>query len=164
MNIKALLFSVLILGLANSAFALENRTRDLPLTDVPSKNQPTIAQFCENVIGNSGLDWGKRSKVSCQMIENGIIQITGHSVNREGIERSLTISANASDIMYMEESGDIVYKYMNDQNEILLLNTRFVSSGVSYNRNGVEMNGQYQGDLILSKGNIRVRVGFTDLQ
>jgi hypothetical protein len=75
------------------------------------------------------------------MIENGIIQITGHIVNSDGIERSLTISANASDIMYMEESGDTVYKYMNDQNEILILNTRFVSSGVSYNRNGVQIRG-----------------------
>jgi hypothetical protein len=71
------------------------------------------------------------------MIENVIIQITVRIVNREGIERSLPICANASDIMYIEESGDIVYKYMNDQNEILILNTRFVSSGVSYNLNGV---------------------------
>jgi hypothetical protein len=161
---KSLLLNVLLFSATIPAFALENRTSELPWTDYPAHNLPTIQSFCDNTINNPKLIWGDRTTVSCSMKANGIVEITGRATNHDGVERSLTITADASHVMYMEESGDYVFKYKNDQGESLLLSTEFVHTKQKVTLFGVEEKGYYRGDLRLSKGETTVRVGYTDLE
>ncbi len=158
------IISLLIMAVTTSAWAIENRTNELPWTDYPAHNAPTIESFCKNTINANQISWGKNTTVTCVMKDNGIIEITGRSTNSTGIERSLTISAGASHLMYMEESGDVIFKYKNDQGESLYLSTQFVNTNQKMTAFGVKQNGYYKGDLHLSQGEVKVRVGFTDLE
>ena len=154
---------VLSLLVTTTVSAIENRTSTLPWTDYPAHNPPTAGKFCDDIIGNPKMTWSKRSSVTCQNLD-GIVLITGTATNRDGEERTMTISANETDVMYMEESGDVMFKYANDQEETLFLSTQFVTEKIKKGWFGVEEVGYYKCDMIMTKGTNRVRVGFTDLE